>query len=242
MRLRSYKKRERDKKQGNMIVTRQHLLRQLADLLVSLEHSHPLRVAITGIDASGKTTLADELALVVAQHSRPVIRASIDSFQRLRKVRYQRGPDSPEGYYEDGFDYAMVRSVLLAPLGPQGNRRYQCAVFDVGTDTPLPTCEEEAPTNAILLVDGVFLLHPELEPLWDYCIFVHTDFEVALQRAVERDRLRLGSREIAQKKYLQRYFPGQRLYFQRVSPQKQADVIVQNNDPVHPYLVFRGDC
>ncbi len=51
-------------------MTRQPLLQQLADLLISLERSHPLRVAITGIDAAGKTTLADELVPVVEQHGR----------------------------------------------------------------------------------------------------------------------------------------------------------------------------
>jgi hypothetical protein len=35
-----------------MIVTREQLLQQLADFLVSLGDSHPLRVAITGIDAA----------------------------------------------------------------------------------------------------------------------------------------------------------------------------------------------
>lgn len=219
-------------------MTRQDLLQHLADLLVSLGHSHPLRVAITGIDAAGKTTLADELASVVAQQGRPAIRASIDSFQQPRKLRYQRGPDSPEGYYKDGFDYATMQRVLLAPLGPQGDRRYQRAVFDISTDTRLPIHEEEAPAHAILLVDGVFLLHPELESCWDYCIFVQVDFEVALQRAMERDYVRPGSREAARKRYLQRYFPAQHLYFQNVLPQKRADAIVENNDPACPHLAF----
>ncbi len=69
-------------------------------------------------------------------------------------------------------------------------------------------------------------------------MFVHVNFEVALQRAVERDHLRLGSREAAQARYLRRYFPAQRLYLQRVLPQKRADVIVENNDPACPRLMF----
>jgi uridine kinase len=35
--------------------------------------------------------------------------------------------------------------------------------------------------NAILLFDGVFLLRPELDTLWDYRVFVSVDFEIALQ-------------------------------------------------------------
>lgn len=219
-------------------MTRETVLSQLADAIVSLQRSHPLRVAIDGIDASGKTTLADQLAPVIEQRGRPVIRASIDGFHRPRSQRYQRGPDSPVGYYEDSFDYTSLQSALLHPLGPQGNRRCRCAIFDVRHDVPLVTKEEQASPNAILLFDGVFLLRPELTALWDYRIFVHVDFEVALQRAMVRDQALFGLPEAVQARYQQRYIPGQRLYFQAAHPQKLADVIFENNDPAQPQLVF----
>ncbi|MGH2493600.1 MAG: uridine kinase [Ktedonobacteraceae bacterium] len=219
-------------------MTRGIVLSQLADTMVSLQHSHPLRVAIDGIDASGKTTLADQLVPVIERRGRPVIRASIDGFHRPRSQRYQRGPDSPAGYYEDSFDYPSLQSALLYPLGPQGSRRYRRAIFDVRHDVPLVTKEEQAPPNAILLFDGVFLLRPELNALWDYRIFIHVDFEVALQRAMVRDQALFGLPEAVQARYLQRYIPGQRLYFQIAHPQTRADVIVDNNDPAEPQLIF----
>ena len=167
-----------------------------------------------------------------------MIRASIDGFQRPRRERYQRGADSPEGYYEDAFDYDSLKKNLLAPLGPQGSRKYQHAVFDVSTDTPLTVQGEEAPANAILLCDGVFLLRPELESWWDYSIFVDVDFEVALQRAMVGDQYILGASANVRARYLQRYIPGQKLYFQRAHPQVHADVVIQNDDPTDPHLVF----
>ncbi len=195
-------------------------------------------MAIDGIDAAGKTTLADELVPLIEGRGRPVIRASIDGFHRPRSERYRRGPDSPEGYYEDSFDYASLREVLLYPLGPHGNRHYRRAVFDVHADAPIPTPGEDASTETVLLFDGVFLLRPELDLLWDYRVFVNVPFEVALQRAMSRDRSLLGSPEAVQLRYLQRYIPGQRLYIQTVHPQERADVIVENNDLAHPRLVF----
>ncbi len=215
-------------------MSQREVLHQLADRIVSIKQSYPLRVAIDGIDAAGKTTLADELASLVEEQGRQVIRASIDGFHRPRRERYRRGRDSPEGYYEDLFDYAALREVLLIPLGPNGTRHYHHAVFDVSADAPIQSKEEVAPVNAVLLFDGVFLLRPELEDIWDYRIFVNVDFEVALQRAIRRDLPRLGSSEAVRAHYLQRYFPGQQLYFQAVQPQKQVDVIVENNDPEHP--------
>ena len=219
---------------------REAILQELAEFIVSIKHSYPLRVAIDGIDAAGKTALADELVPLIEKQGRPVIRASIDGFHRPRQDRYRRGRNSPEGYYEDSFDYATLREVLIIPLGAHGSRRYRRAIFDVGADAPLQTKEEVAPLNAVLLFDGVFLLRPELEDIWDYRIYVRVDFEVALQRAIRRDLPHLGSFEAIQMRYLQRYFPGQQLYFQAVQPQKRANVIVENNDPGHPVLVFRA--
>src|SRR5579859_7005639 len=124
---------------GTRSVTREAVLSQLADTLVSLQRSHPLRVAIDGIDASGKSTLADQLVPVIEQRGRPVIRASIDGFHRPRNQRYQQGPDSPAGYYEDSFDYAALQSSLLHPLGPRGSRHFRRAIFDVRNDVPFVT-------------------------------------------------------------------------------------------------------
>jgi uridine kinase len=123
------------------------------------------------------------VGLLIEEQGRVVIRASIDDFQRPRAQRYRQGPQSPQGYYQDAFDYPSLQNALLRPLGPTGNGQYRRAVFDFSTDTALITREEHAPLNAILLVDGVFLLRPELDRLWDYRIFVQVDFEVALQRA-----------------------------------------------------------
>jgi uridine kinase len=219
-------------------VTRQRMLQRLTNGIIAFHQAHPLRVAIDGIDAAGKTTLANELALLIEEHGRVVIRASIDGFHRPRAERYRQGPDSPQGYYEDAFDYALLQEALLQPLGPTGNGRYRRAVFDFRTDTAEASKEEHAPLDAVLLLDGVFLLRPELDPLWDYRIFVKVDFEVAVQRAMERDQPLFGDAEAVRARYLQRYIPGQQFYLQRDHPQERADVIVDNNDPASPHLRF----
>jgi uridine kinase len=73
------------------------------------------------------------------------------------------------------------------------------------------------------------LLRPEIASLWDYHIFVRIDFETGLQRALQRDVQLPGSSEAVQKRYLQRYYPGQRLYLRTVRPEERADVIIENN-------------
>jgi uridine kinase len=219
-------------------MSRQKIIAQLADRLGALQRPHPVRVAITGIDAAGKTTLADELASALTSAGRVVIRASIDGFQRPRAERYRRGDVSALGYYEDAFDYAALKAALLLPLGPGGNRSYRRAVFDTRSDTPLWMPAEEAPPNALLLFDGVFLLRPEIADLWEYVIFVKIDFETGLQRALQRDLPVFGSGEVIQQRYHQRYYPGQRLYFEQARPEQCANAIVDNNDVLVPRLIF----
>src|SRR5215469_16372168 len=91
---------------------------QLSDAIIRLTDSKPVRVAIDGRTASGKTTFADELAMSIKRHGRAVIRTSIDGFHRPKAERYARGRFSAEGYYFDARDLAAIRHLLLDPLGP----------------------------------------------------------------------------------------------------------------------------
>lgn len=220
-------------------VSRAELLDQLAEYITARPFAHPTRVALDGVDASGKTTLANELAPLIEAHGQAVIRASVDGFHRPRAERYRRGADSPEGYYEDSFDYTALRDSLVLPLGPGGTRMYRTRVFDFRADAPLDEPPRVAPANAILLFDGVFLLRPELRDLWDVRVFVAADFAVTLRRAQVRDVSLFGDADAIRTRYIQRYIPGQQLYLSQAHPQAHADVIVENDDPQNPSIVWR---
>jgi len=47
------------------------VLAELADAIVRLRLAHPTRVGVDGVDAAGKTTLADELAGQIERRGRP---------------------------------------------------------------------------------------------------------------------------------------------------------------------------
>ncbi|MCC7370695.1 MAG: uridine kinase [Chloroflexi bacterium] len=219
--------------------TRQTLLDSLADRIASIRRPHPVRVAIDGVDAAGKTTLADELAEVIGSRGRSVVRASIDGFHRPRAERQQRGPLSPEGYYHDSFDYSALQETLLLPLGPRGSRRYRRAVFDSRADRSVEMPTEIADPDAVLLFDGVFLLRPELVSFWDLRVFVDVDFSVAYNRAMLRDLELFGTAAAVHDRYTRRYIPGQRLYLAAAQPRERADIVVTNDDSAHPVLIVR---
>ena len=218
-------------------MNREQLLAQLASMILSIQQPHPIRVAVDGIDAAGKTTLADELAARIETRRRAVLRASLDGFHHPRAMRYRRGRHSPEGYYYDSFNYTALKDSLLLPLGPGGDRRCRLGIFDFRTDSPVNPSFHDAPADAVLLFDGVFLQRPELNPHWDYRIFLEVDFNVGLQRALQRDGSHFTSNQAILERYEGRYFPGQCIYLQTVRPQQYAHVLIDNNDPGDPFFL-----
>jgi uridine kinase len=219
--------------------TRGKFLSRLAEVVGSVTTEHPTRVAIDGRPASGKTTLADELAAVLRAQGREVIRATIDEFLFSRSQRYRRGKYSAEACYHDSFDFGTLHRVLLDPLGPGGDRRFQPAIRDRATDTPLSPPVTTAADDAVLLFDGVFLMRPELIDRWDLRILVSVAFEETLERARTRDREEYGSVTEVERRFHHRYRPAQDLYFATVRPAERADVIVHNDDPRQPVWEIR---
>ncbi|MBO4274755.1 cytidylate kinase family protein [Microbispora triticiradicis] len=216
---------------------RGELIGRLAEAIRSVTAAHPLRVAIDGPPAAGKTTLADELAAVLRAQDRDVIRATIDDFLLPRAQRYRRGRYSAESCYFDAHDHAALCRVLLDPLGPGGDRRFQHAVYDRDTDTPSSPPARSAAADAVLLFDGVFLLRPELVDRWNLRIFVSVPFEKTVDRALSRSTAPAGSvadtAEI-ERSWRGRYIPAQQLYFATARPTDHADIIVYNDQLQRP--------
>lgn len=215
-------------------MNRPELLERLASRILEVRTPHPVRVAIDGVDGAGKTTLADDLAATLERAGRQVIRASIDGFHRPRADRHRRGRRSPEGYYHDSFDLALLRAALLDPLGPGGDRSYRSAAWDWRGDRPVDRPAARAASDAILVFDGVFLMRPELSACWDFRVFLHVDFRHSVARACARDATDEAGREALRVLYRDRYVPGQRLYLDACDPRARADVVIVNDDPDRP--------
>jgi uridine kinase len=196
-------------------------------------------VGIDGVDAAGKTTLADALAAALRERGREVVRAGVDRFHRPRAARMQRGQDSPEGYYHDSFDFPALVAALLAPLGLGGDREYRVAVFDLETDAAVDGPTRRAGPRAVLVFDGIFLHRPELRSHWDLSIFLEVGFDVTVARAERRDAALLGGREATRRRYATRYVPGQRLYLSECDPAKLATAVIDNRDFDAPRLRWR---
>lgn len=209
---------------------------ELAGRLVATQRCTPLRVGIDGRTASGKTTLADELASALADLGATTVRTSIDGFHRPRAERYRKGRFSAEGYLDDARDWTAIRQQLLDPLGPGGSRRYVVATFDLERDVPLEPVMRDASERTILIVDGSFLQRPELAEGWDAVVFVDVPEPVAVRRGVARDARPLGGEVEALRIHLERYQAAFALYEARYRPRDRAHFVWTNDPPEAPVL------
>ena len=66
-------------------------IRECVDRIEARTGERPLRVAVDGITAAGKTTFADQLSVALAAVGVQVIRVSMDGFHNPRSVRYRQG-------------------------------------------------------------------------------------------------------------------------------------------------------
>lgn len=213
------------------------LLREVRDEVRQHFRGGRVILAVDGLDGAGKGDFADGLAAVFAEQDIAAFRASVDGFHKPRAERYARGHASAEGFYHDSYDYETMRRVLIDPFrdGAQTSATtgFQLAAWDADRDAPALSRWVTAPADAVLVVDGIFLLRPELRDLWDVSIWLDVSFERAFARLAARH----GIDPNPDADTNARYRHGQELYAREAQPVAAASIVVENLDPAHPRRV-----
>ena len=88
-----------------------------------------------------------------------------------------------------------------------------------------------------IVLDGVFLQRPQLAGLLDLVVYLRVSPEESLRRALIRDVGRFGSAQEVERRYRERYLPGQALYRAEFDPEGRADVLIDNEDPARPRVL-----
>lgn len=215
-----------------VVSIREDLLLQLVGEVRALPARRPI-VAIDGVDGSGKTVFAAELASVIRSSGREVVEIHVDDFHHLRAHRYQRGRASAEGFWLDSYDYEALERDVLAPLQAGGPGPYRWGATDLERDVPLELEPLLAADEAVVLVEGIFLHRDELQHWWDFSVFLEVPFRESARRMVLRD----GFSEDGDDLKVRRYVDGQRLYFEACRPWERASVVVDNSDWSTPRAV-----
>lgn len=207
------------------------LFRIVSKAIISLqeERQKPLRIAVNGIEGTGKTTFAVALCAFLKEIGLDALHVSIDGFHYNKARRYRQGRDAAKGYYEDSYDeHAFVTKVLVA--SQKESPSYIAATHDLESDAYLNLEPRKIANKAILITDGAYLLKPIFLPHWDFKIYLYANFETALRRGANRDKDHLGGFEAAEEKFLKRYHAASKMYLEACQPKKQADWIIDVND------------
>ncbi|SFR87687.1 uridine kinase [Agromyces sp. CF514] len=183
-------------------------LRELADAILRQYGRGRMIVAIDGPLRSGKTAFGDDLAAVLRERGHRVFRASMEDFHRSREAQDAFGDDTPERYFRYGFDESALRRVLVEPFRMGGSTAFVTAVFDPARDAWVQPKWLTGPADAILVLDGRFVLRPRLAELWDVPIVLDGD-------PVD---------------------PADVLAYAEADPRHGDAVVVDDRDPEHPRL------
>jgi uridine kinase len=217
---------------------RDELLVHISARLLVLPDDRPQLVAVDGMSCVGKTTLAADLREVLEGAGRPVVPVSYDDFHQPQSVRHRQSRLSPEGYLDDSYDAASLRRLVLEPI-EEGRRSVRTASFDLAADVPVHPVAVEVPDDAVVLVEGEFLLGLQPAARWDLAVLLVAEPAAVVARALVRDG-DLGTPEQVREVYLRRYLGAWSLYEERAEPWNRADLVVDMTDPTTPRLLSGG--
>lgn len=182
-------------------------------------------MAVDGPPVAGGAALAADLADWLRTSGRPAVHVPAAGFLRPASERFERGRDDPDAYYDEALDVGALWREVLAPLGPGGDRRYLPSRWDPDRERATRAVRETASYGTVVLVEGVFLLRPQLAGGFDLTVHLRLSPAARLRRVPTAD----AAREL----------PAYDRYDAEVAPAESADLVVRWDDPVRPALLSR---
>ncbi len=194
------------------------LVEELAELIAPVRPSTRVRVAVDGPPVARPEDLADALAAPLRLRGRPAFRVSAWDFLRPASLRLESGRTDPDAFYDDWLDTGGLVREVLDPA--HGSGQVLPALWDRETDRATRAPYVELPPDAVVLVDGAFLLGGVLP--FDFSVHLRVS-PAALRRRTPADE--------------HWTLPAYERYESEASPTALADVVVRYDDPRHPALV-----
>ncbi len=199
-------------------------------VLDSILNSKANLIAIDGVDAAGKTSIAYELKENLRIENKEAIVVSIDDFHHPKSYRYRLGEDSAEGFFYDSYQYENFIQNCIVPF-KSGIGKLMMKCFDLEKD-----CESieygSIDSETILIIEGILLHRDELYKIWDYSIYLDVSADVSWDRNLKRSLESNPNLDIEKYKlrFHKRYKAGQELYSEKCRPKQRASIVINNNN------------
>lgn len=190
-------------------------------------HDGLLVVGVSGIECSGKSTFAENLAHSLNEDGVSTHVVCIDRFLNPAPLRHQ-GDTLADAYYANTFRFEDLTNQIIEPARRAGRICGDITVIDLENET-LKTQAVDTPGLDVLIIEGVFLFRDPLIGHFDLKIWVDIGFDAALKRAVRRPQEvdHYPNRTAITERYRARYFPAQRRHIKNDHPNERADLVVE---------------
>lgn len=165
-------------------------------------------VVVDGHSAAGKSTFADALA---GRSSAALVRG--DDFYRVIEES-TRARLSPREGIDRYYDWERMRDEALLPLRAGLGAEYPSYDWESGL---LGDRRVIVAPAAVVVVEGLFVSRPELQPLGDLSVLVEAPVDVRARRQLARADA---------PEWVERWDAAERLFFAEIRPREAFDLVV----------------
>lgn len=182
-------------------------------------------LGIDGLGGAGKSTISEKICNEFENKMFHTILLHIDDFIHIREIRYNSSYPEWQCYYKLQWRYDYFTDVINA-LKQSINIEQEIELYDKDNDC-YSIKSYFVKNKTVIVVEGIFLQRKELQGLFDYMVYIDVPEEVRMCRVLKRDTY-IGNEQQITDKYENRYFPAERHYFNKYSPDRKADFIICN--------------
>jgi phosphoglycolate phosphatase-like HAD superfamily hydrolase/uridine kinase len=189
--------------------------------------SAPRTLGITGHSGCGKSIFARDAAILLRARGHVAAVVALDDFLKQEDravdlastafVPVERALDHLESAFE-------VDELVQRVLDPHA--RGEAIAFERGV------ARVEVPAGAVLVVQGLFLLHPRLRARLERVVHLEVSETQSLRRVAGREARKHGPEHVLR---VRRHFlPTQRSFDQRIDPARTADLVLDAENALGP--------
>lgn len=193
------------------------------------ESRNKLVVAIDGYTGSGKTTIAKELKKI----NKNIEIIHLDDFVRHWKVRSRQmaiAEDKPSVFEYEWYRYEELKRIIKKfKAKTSGKAYYKHYNFRKNEfNIKKKVCNL---TRKVLVVDGIFLIHPKhnISKFFDKYIYLTFDHAKADLRRQKRDKKQFGNRYLSDdhpENWVNHFKVAYSKYIFKYKPEKRADLVI----------------